>query len=214
MDFRSIKVYKKLNFLENQLDGLKFLMKIRADLYTRVLHSLEAELGPSEILEISAESALVESKRKRWKNTRGRAGCGPGLWLRWQKNRYDVFMRMARVCQADGIAIAARRISRRKTRNSCVSLEARPDLFSITFLRLFVSRIFPLLPRALLALLAFPRLSPSPLLVAIKSDLTSIYLRTYPVSAVASPERGPFPSSFFHDIRVHRRRHVAHEFRL
>lgn len=71
-----------------------------------------------EILEISAVSVsgpLVESKRKRWKNHTGESwGCGPGLWLRWQKNRYDVFMRMARVCQADGIAIAARRISPKK----------------------------------------------------------------------------------------------------
>lgn len=121
----------------------------------RLTRSRSIRVESLEILEISVESAaLVESKRKRWKSTRGRVGCGPGLWLRWQKNRYDVFMRMARVCQADGIAIAARRISRRKTRNSCVSLEARPDLFSITFLRLFVSRIFPVrsLPRAFLAL--------------------------------------------------------------
>lgn len=29
----------------------------------------------------------------------------PQVW--WQKNRYDVFMRMARVCQADVGAIAA-----------------------------------------------------------------------------------------------------------
>lgn len=31
-----------------------------------------------------------------------------------QKNRYDVFMRMARVCQADGAAIAARRVASRE----------------------------------------------------------------------------------------------------
>lgn len=50
-----------------------------------------------------------------------------------------------------------------------------------------------------------PPSSPSPLppppssSAAIKSDLTSIYLRTYPVSAAAaaSPERGPFSPLFF-----------------
>lgn len=50
------------------------------------------------------------------------------LWLSVQKNRYDVFMRIARVCQADGRAIAAlrkpllflHRHAWRKTWNSCV----------------------------------------------------------------------------------------------
>lgn len=104
-------------------------------------------------------------------------------------------MRTARVCQADGIAIAARRISGEKHRNSCVSLEARPDLFSITFLRLLASRILPVSsPRPLRRVLPSPLPPPFPSPVAIKSDLTSIYLRTYPVSAAASPERGALSS--------------------
>lgn len=119
-----------------------------------------------EILEISMRDRIgKESKRKRRRDRRGRAGCGPGLWLRWQKNRYDVFMRTARVCQADGIAIAARRISGEKHRNSCVSLEARPDLFSITFLRLLASRILPVSsPHPLRRVLPFLLLPLPPLL--------------------------------------------------
>lgn len=123
---------------------------------------------------------------------------GPGLWHRWQKNRYDVFMRMARVCQADGEAIAARRISEEKHEivAPLARREARPDLFSITFLRLrsgysrFPTRL-PLVSHSRLpssAPLPLPSLilSPVRLHLAIKSDLTSIYLRIYPVSAAAA----------------------------
>lgn len=77
---------------------------------------------------------------RRSKREKGQEGepDGPGLWHRWQKNRYDVFMRMAQVCQADGEAIAARRISEEKHEivAPLARREARPDLFSITFLRL------------------------------------------------------------------------------
>lgn len=96
------------------------------------------------------------------------------LVLRWQKNRYDVFMRMARVCQADGVAIAARRISEEK--HEIVVPRFRRD--RTCFLSPFfasVSRIFPVL------LPSLPRVLP----LAIKSDLTSIYLRIYPVGASA-----------------------------
>lgn len=149
--------------------------------------------------------ASVESKRKRWRNTEhtGVSGCGPGLWLRWQKNRYDVFMRTARVCQADGIAIAARRISEEK--HEIVASRSRRDrtCFLSPFFASFVcpgySRFFP-----------SPSFHPhSPTLVAIKSDLTSIYLRTYPVR-----ERRPFSSSFFATSACIEGNVVAHEFHL
>lgn len=107
-------------------------------------------------------------------------------------------MRMARVCQADGEAIAARRISEEKHEivAPLARREARPDLFSITFLRLrsgysrFPTRL-PLvshsrLPSSALSLSRPLSLSPVRLHLAIKSDLTSIYLRIYPVSAAAA----------------------------
>lgn len=133
-----------------------------------------------------------------------------GLWLRWQKNRYDVFMRMARVCQADGGAIAARRISEEK--HEIVVPRSRRD--RTCFLSPFFASPCP----------GYSRFSPRPsspppscvpcvLPLAIKSDLTSIYLRIYPVSAAASPGTALL-SSFFSSIRVYRRGHVAHEFRL
>lgn len=125
---------------------------------------------------------------------RGRGPDGPGLWLRSQKNRYDVFMRMARVCQADGAAIAARRISEEK--HEIVVPRSRRDRtcflspFFASVFRIFLRFFFPRLS------LAFP--PPSSSLHAIKSDLTSIYLRTYPVSAAAllSFSVHPFPFPF------------------
>lgn len=135
-------------------------------------------------------------------------GWSQGLWLRWQKNRYDVFMRMARVCQADGGAIAARRISEEK--HEIVVPRSRRD--RTCFLSPFFASPCP----------GYSRFSPRPLSpppvpcvlpLAIKSDLTSIYLRIYPVSAAASPADGP-SFFFFLSIRVYRRGHVAHEFRL
>lgn len=187
-------------------------MKIQTDLHS----SLEAESSPSKYSRSRRETASVKKVNGRdgeeQTHGRGRAGCGPGLWLRWQKNRYDVFMRTARVCQADGIAIAARRISGEKHRNSCVSLEARPDLFSITFLRLLASRILPVSsPRP-----PFPSPSPFPLPcrnkirfdVNLSTDISS-------QRGGIARTRGPFLSSFFHDIRVHRPQGtLVHEFRL
>lgn len=108
-------------------------------------------------------------------------------------------MRTARVCQADGIAIAARRITGEKHRNSCVSLEARPDLFSITFLRLLASRILPgFFPASSSSRPPFPPAPPFPLPrrnkirfdVNLSTDISSQrggFART----------RGPFLSSFF-----------------
>lgn len=90
---------------------------------------------------------------------------------------------------------------RRKTRNSCASLEARPDLFPITFLRLRVQDIPRLSPR-------FP---PSVLPLAIKSDLTSIYLRILSLAPSHRPllrqstrrHRRSGPSlSFFPSVRA------------
>lgn len=165
-------------------------MKIQADLRS----SLEAESSPSKYSRSRRETALVKKVNGRDGGTWGRAGCGPGLWLRWQKNRYDVFMRTARVCQADGIAIAARRISGEKHRNSCVSLEARPDLFSITFLRLLVSRILPVSsPRPLRRILSSLH-PPSPCRNKIRFDVN---LSTDISSQRHRQNAGPFSLPFF-----------------
>lgn len=85
-------------------------------------------------------------------------------------------MRMARVCQADGAAIAARRILREEKHEIVVPRSRRdPDLFSITFLRLRILQEYSPAPS---------RASRVPR--AIKFDLTSIYLRTYIQSAAAA----------------------------
>jgi len=72
----------------------------------------------------------------------GGAGWSAGLWHRWQKNRYDVFMRMARVCQADGAAIAARRISEEK--HEIVVPRSRRD--RTCFLSPFFASVFTIFP--------------------------------------------------------------------
>jgi len=84
----------------------------------------------------------------------GGAGWSTGLWHRWQKNRYDVFMRMARVCQADGAAIAARRISEEK--HEIVVPRSRRD--RTCFLSPFFASVFTIFP----VLLASPSPTPPP----------------------------------------------------
>lgn len=94
---------------------------------------------------------------------------------------------------------------RRKTRNSlCLARgETGPCFLSPFFAspRPGYSRFSPR------SLPLSPPPTPYVLPVAIKSDLTSIYLRIYPVSAAASPGRNLL-SSFF-SSRVYRRGHLA-----
>jgi len=96
---------------------------------------------------------------------------------------------MARVCQADGGAIAARRILEEK--HEIVVPRSRRD--RTCFLSPFfvsVSRIFP----------GCPRIFPPPALpLAIKSDLTSIYLR---IQSTRRHRRGGPSFSFFPFVRA------------
>lgn len=127
------------------------------------------------------------------------------LVLRWQKNRYDVFMRMARVCQADGVAIAARRISEEK--HEIVVPRFRRD--RTCFLSPFfasVSRIFPVLPVSL-----FP---PSRVLLPRNKIRFDVNLSTDISSRGASLGPSFVLPLFSTSARVYRSRHVAHEFRV
>lgn len=130
-----------------------------------------------------------------------------GLWLRWQKNRYDVFMRMARVCQADGGAIAARRISEEK--HEIVVPRSRRD--RTCFLSPFFASPCPgysrFSPR--------PSLPPCPLRPPPRNKIRfDVNLSTDISSQRGGIARTALLSSFFSSIRVYRRGHVAHGFRL
>lgn len=113
-------------------------------------------------------------------------------------------MRMARVCQADGEAIAARRISEEKHEivAPLARREARPDLFSITFLRLrsgysrFPTRL-PLVSHSRLPSSALS-LSPSLILVPCAPPPRNKIRFDVNLSTDISSQRGGGPSfSFF-----------------
>lgn len=124
----------------------------------------------SELVETGEFGGERERERAEGESARVYGGRVP----LYQKNRYDVFMRMVArgVCQADGAAIAARRIPPKKNTKQLrlARGETGPVFYHLS------SRPTPPSPSSL-----------RPLRPAIKSDLTSIYLRIF-----QRPRRPPF----------------------